>query len=361
MKRPFKKAAAFITALVTALTVNAIPASAAETGAPKISTAVSPKYEVAISLNESVVFANTDVNKKNAQMVVVGENGKPVKKKNSLGFAKIIDDVDYSNNTYYNDTFEKGGIVETYQKPTVVETKKGKRYVLLDNGKFMEYTNDIYCWPTYIEKTGKNSTTILDYNGEKIISFKDDRYGVLSSVQYGYAVFCNDSKGYENRTYSIAYGGKIVKKLKLTKGDVGIIYGIDGAYIYNTETGTCYNSKGKKVKAPWNKLCMEDKCGFSHSPWESNGKTFIDYPHTCEVWDREYSECQFKHFKFEYSEETHILSVTNTLTNKTTSTKNKVYLAEDRHGHFMFKVLGNNIGIVTTDKTGKKYGMIVVK
>ena len=278
MKRPFKKAAAFITAIVTALTMGAVPASAASAKAPKISVLSSAKYDMVIQTEESVILANTNITKKNASMVVVGPAGKAYKRKNTIGFARIVSGVDYSGNTHYYD-LKPGTNIDRAVGGVIVEKndKNKTQYLILNNGKFIKIDRSSMTFHKhfYTKKTGEDTITYYGYNGKKLLSVKNNKYGdfIENACMLGYMVFRKYDDETRSYTYTVTYGKKVVKTFE-GYGDVNPIWiypDSNGGFIEDTQTGTRYNSAGKKIKGPefYNNGY---KCTFMIG---SNGKTVM--------------------------------------------------------------------------------------
>lgn len=256
MKRPFKKAAAFITAIVTALTMGAVPASAASAKAPKISVLSSAKYDMVIQTEESVILANTNITKKNASMVVVGPAGKAYKRKNTIGFARIVSGVDYSGNTHYYDLKPGTNIDLAFGGVIVEKNDKNKtQYLILNNGKFIKIDRSSMTFHKhfYTKKTGEDTITYYSYNGKKIMTVKDNKYGefIENACNAGFMVFCKYFSETDSCTYTVTYRNKVIKTFEgYDYGKVWAYPDPNGGFVEDVQTGTRYNSAGKKIKGP---------------------------------------------------------------------------------------------------------------
>lgn len=259
MNRVLKKAVSFFSAVVvsvSALAAGTVSAQAASS--VKLKQAISNNYEAVVSLENSALFiSDVDSNggaftiPKSAKMVMMNNEGKTVKLKNTTGFDKI-----YTIGTMYQ-PYVVGQNFEWSVMGNLIILNSGNKYTaLLENGKFLEKGKlfDRISYNTYITAASGKTNYVYDTNGKLIGKFK-----VNPSVTcVGYDKSSKTFVAYQAEDYSYHYylikGNKIIKTFKnCYPSSMGMVTVNKKNYLHirNDDGEFYYSMKGKKANVTY--------------------------------------------------------------------------------------------------------------
>lgn len=336
MNKSLKKAIAFFTAAVAAVTMLAVPASA-KSSTPTMKQTVGNKYDVAVCGSTYVALGNTDMDDKGGSFIYVTSSGKATKIKNSVGYTRYFDYVDMSGYTHYIDVNK--GSINTVQCDRLIGEKDGSRYIILNDGSKVVYKSSSMTLGNefFSKKSGKN-TVYYNYNGKKVFTDKGSKYGNIYYDIFGVLILSQSEWDGYNPT--IVYKGKVVKTLKNAYFP-SIYYDSKGLFVSYYDT----NDNNKAITLDGKSTDIKSR---------SLNPTFFyieDMDPTYYIEDMSYSNHEYG-LNYDSTKHTLTLVVNGSAVKKL---KN-IYIAS----WVTARLSKNKIAVVTTNKAGTKFGVVTI-